>query len=254
MTRPRPRTVDDYAAPYANILVPVPRQGAGICPVCRTGCGGYARCYRCGVERLTLGTGAADAVGIIALAFHRDEQFGYELLRYKHEGTPAGTRRDLSIRLAAVLWKWLAIHRGCLARAAGVDEFHVITSVPSSNRQRPGPHPLVTVVSEIVEGTSRGYRDLLQRSEIAMGDHDYRADRFTVGYQLDGEPVLVIDDRWTSGAQLQGASAALKAAGSGPVAVLAMGRHYYPTDERNVAVEDQRKKRRWSWEECLFDG
>jgi hypothetical protein len=254
MTQPRPRTVDDYAAPYANILEPIPRQGDGICPVCRTGCPGYARCYRCGVERSLLGSGAADAVGLIALAFNRDEQFGYELLRYKHERVPEGTRRDLSIRLAAVLWKWLAIHRRCLATAAGVDDFPIITSVPTSNRQRHGRHPLVAVVSEIVEGTNDNYRDLLRRSDVAMGDHDYRADRFTIAQRLHGEPILVVDDRWTSGAQLQGASAALKAAGSGPVAVLAMGRHYYPSDERNGAVEEQRRKRRWSWDECLFDG
>src|SRR4051812_1610462 len=114
MTQPRSRTVDEIAAPYANILLPIPRRGPGICPVCRTGCNGYARCYRCAFDLPTLGNGAADAVGIMALAVDRDEQFGYELLHYKRDATPERTRRDLSIRLAAVLWKWLAIHRGCL--------------------------------------------------------------------------------------------------------------------------------------------
>jgi hypothetical protein len=42
---------------------------------------------------------------------------------------------------------------------------------------------------------------------------------------LDGEPVLLIDDTWTTGASAQSAAATLKKAGSGPVAAVVIGRH-----------------------------
>jgi orotate phosphoribosyltransferase len=37
--------------------------------------------------------------------------------------------------------------------------------------------------------------------------------------------VLLIDDTWTTGANAQSAAATLKAAGSGPVAAVVIGRH-----------------------------
>ena len=43
--------------------------------------------------------------------------------------------------------------------------------------------------------------------------------------RLTGEPVLLIDDTWTTGANAQSAAAALKRAGAGPVAAVVIGRH-----------------------------
>ena len=43
--------------------------------------------------------------------------------------------------------------------------------------------------------------------------------------QLASEPVLLIDDTWTTGANAQSAAAALKRAGAGPVAAVVIGRH-----------------------------
>lgn len=252
-TEPRPRTVDDFAAPYANHLSPVPTAGTGVCPICRSGCNGYSNCWQCGNSLPALRPGGADAVGIIALAAAR-EQLAHELLSYKREGTSAAVRQRLSIGIAAVLWKWLASHEACLARVAGTNSFSMITTVPSSNRQRLGEHPLVAVVSRIVEGTGDRYRPLLAAGSVPVGERDYTAKRFKVTEDVAGQSVLVIDDRWTSGAQLQSAAAALKLAGSGPVAALAIGRHYYPDDPNNAAVEQQRRDRRWSWDTCLADG
>jgi orotate phosphoribosyltransferase len=42
---------------------------------------------------------------------------------------------------------------------------------------------------------------------------------------LHGEPVLLIDDTWTTGANAQSAAAALKLAGAGSVAAVVIGRH-----------------------------
>jgi hypothetical protein len=44
--------------------------------------------------------------------------------------------------------------------------------------------------------------------------------------------VLLLDDSWVSGASAQSASAALKLAGAGRVAIMVLGRHLSPADPR----------------------
>jgi predicted amidophosphoribosyltransferase len=253
VTEPRRLTVNDLAAPYANFLQPVPRVIDGVCPTCRSGALGHDACFHCGRVLPRLQPAGADAVGLIALAPARS-QLAYELVNYKREATPAAIRDRFTLGLAAVLWRWLAAHERCLAAAAGVPGFPIITTVPSTNRERRGEHPMVRLVSGIVIGSAERYRPLLSASGIAMGERDYRADRFVVTQRLNGEDVLVIDDTWTSGAQLQGAAAALKAAGAGRVAVLAIGRWYHPDDANNQRVEEARRTQSWDWDRCLFDG
>jgi hypothetical protein len=53
----------------------------------------------------------------------------------------------------------------------------------------------------------------------------FDAEKFEPIVALDGEPVLLIDDMWTTGASAQSAAAALKEAGAGVVAALVVGRH-----------------------------
>src|SRR5258707_15805194 len=50
-------------------------------------------------------------------------------------------------------------------------------------------------------------------------------DRFLVSGSLRGESVILVDDQWTSAGHVQSAPSALKIAGSGPVAILVLGRH-----------------------------
>ena len=55
--------------------------------------------------------------------------------------------------------------------------------------------------------------------------HAFDRDRYTSTVELNGQAVLLIDDMWTTGANAQSAAAALKHAGSGPVAAIVIGRH-----------------------------
>jgi hypothetical protein len=56
--------------------------------------------------------------------------------------------------------------------------------------------------------------------------------RFRAGLLPAGGGVLLLDDTWVSGASAQSASAALKLAGAGRVAIVVLGRHLNPADPR----------------------
>ena len=58
-----------------------------------------------------------------------------------------------------------------------------------------------------------------------MDARAFDADKYIAVRALDGEPVLLIDDTWTTGANAQSAAAALRAAGAGPLAAVVVGRH-----------------------------
>src|SRR5438309_1802020 len=68
---------------------------------------------------------------------------------------------------------------------------------------------------------------------------------------FDGEAVLLVDDTWTTGANLQSAAAALKVAGAGPVAAIVIGRHlnreWGNNDQRIRALE-----RPFEWQKCAL--
>lgn len=250
MTAGPRRTARDIAARYGNFLAPMPYAEPGICAVCRRGVVGYKRCFKCAREPLGVGRGGADVVAMVSLA-PSDGQLAFELVNYKRAATSPSGRDRFTVGLAAVLWTWLADHERCVAEAAGVHRFSIVTTVPSSNA-RFGAHPLVRLVSGVVVGSSERYRDLLAPAATGLG-RGFSPDRFAAVERLSGDAVLVIDDTWTTGAHAHGAAAALRAAGAGPVAVVAIGRWYHRDDPANAAVERQLRRRRWEWDECMFD-
>jgi adenine/guanine phosphoribosyltransferase-like PRPP-binding protein len=69
--------------------------------------------------------------------------------------------------------------------------------------------------------------------------------------RLDDEPVLLVDDTWTTGSNAQSAAAALKRAGAGPVAALVIGRHlnrgYRDNDRRLRAIPTP-----FDWSACAI--
>jgi len=249
-------TVVELSAPYENHLLPILGATSGVCAVCHTFVtGGWDRCYQCNEAARDL-RATADAAGFVGLAV-KGEQLARDLWVYK-SSAPEAARRPTRFGLAAVLWRWLETHESCVADDANVDDFSVVSTVPSTTGR--SNHPLNDIVGSLIDPTARRYRTLLRPSPWTGGDRDFSEDRFEVVEPTDGEPVLLIDDTYTTGSRVQSAVAALKEGGAGPVGVVCLGRHFnrHPQGDmyREAAEEYYRKAKRlgWSWDECCLCG
>jgi predicted amidophosphoribosyltransferase len=234
-------TVAELTDVYTNLLLN-PRPGTGVCETCFTFTDGYARCYACERAERTLDTVAPISYSIAG------EQLHHVLAGYKRFG--GDVARRMQIELAAVLWRFLADHEPCVASASGVPSFPIVTTVPSSNRDRDERHPLRHIVGQLAAPTRDRYERLLTRTAAAVEDRTISAEKYTVARQLSGEPVLLIDDTWTTGANAQSAAAALRDAGAGPIALVVIGRHI----RRDWHDNDQRLRqlpRPFRWDECV---
>ena len=104
-------------------------------------------------------------------------------------------------------------------------------------------------MGELVGATRERYRPLLSRSPAEVTPHEFAEDKYIAPEKLDGEPVLLIDDTWTTGANAQCAAAALTHAGAGPVAAVVIGRHvnrdWHENDRRLSELESP-----FSWSQC----
>jgi predicted amidophosphoribosyltransferase len=209
-------TVAELSAPYGNFMFG-PRRGRDVCSICFNLTDGYARCYGC-----VHGGRWLDAMAPISYSV-AGEQLHHALASYKRLNGEVGRR--FALGLAAVLWRHLGTHERCLAQAAGVDSFALVTTVPSSARERERGHPLPKLVASLVGPARDRYELVLRRSEAPAAAHQFSVEKFEPLRDLSGESVLLIDDTWTTGANAQSAAAALKAAGAGAVAALVIGRY-----------------------------
>lgn len=255
--------MSDLCALYDGHLLPVLPQGNGVCPICHgLLSSGTGYCYQCKEAQSKL-PATADVIGFIALAV-KGEQLATDLWVYKSSRVHEARLRP-QLGLAAVLWRWLSLHESCLASASGVDSFPIVTTVPSAVHRY--PHPLTTIVSSIVRITSDRYIELLKPSELAcdvahtehaMNERIMNSQRYVATHTLTGhpEPVLIIDDTFTSGAHIQSAAACLSDAGYGPIAALCIGRHFNRRPEKRGYIQFAESYYRaarqlgWSWDEC----
>lgn len=209
-------TVAELTAPYGNFLLG-PRRGPDVCRVCFNLTDGYRRCYAC-----AHGGHWLDAVVPISYSV-AGEQLHHALATYKRGDGPAS--RAFRVELAAVLWRFLSGHEQCVAAAANVSAFPIVTTVPSSDAAHDDDHPLHAIVGRLVKVTAERHQRLLRPAAVNVRPHAFSADRYQTLTELNGEAVLLIDDTWTTGANAQGAAAALKRCGAGAVAVVVIGRH-----------------------------
>ncbi len=235
-------TVSELSGPYENFMI-APRTGAGVCTACFNLTRGFERCYSCSRAELWLA-----AVVPISYSVGR-EQLHHALRGYKRFAGEVARR--LTVELAAVLWRFIAIHERCLARAAGVPGFGVVTTVPSGDRVRDGTHPLRRIAGELV-GPMRGrYEPLLRRSKLQVPPRQIHVDKFEPTRKLAGEAVLLVDDTWTTGASARSAAAALTGAGAGPVGAVVIGRYlnraWHENDRRLRALA-----RPFDWNRCVL--
>ena len=234
-------SVTALSDPYANFLL-APRPGEGVCRRCFNLTDGYDLCFAC--------KHGGDHAAVVAPISYSvaGEQLHHALAGYKRGSME--WMRMLARQLAAVLWRHLALHEPCIARAAGVDGFPKITIVPSGTPDRNPPHPMEEIVAALVEPTRDRYVPLLCRTAQPVPAHNFSIDRFAASTELAGEPILLIDDTWTTGANAQSAAAALRNAGAGPVAVVVIGRHL----NRDWGSNDRRLRALptpFDWNRCV---
>ena len=235
-------TVGELSALYENVLLG-PRRGPDVCGTCFNFTAGYSRCYAC-----AHGEPVLDALVPISYSVAR-EQLHHALASYKRlDGDVAGRLQAI---LAAILWRFLAEHEPCVARAANAERFELITTVPSGDRERDDCHPLRRIVGELVGPTRHRHHRILRRTGTEAPARTFSAARFEATTQLQCQSVLLIDDTWTTGSSAQSAAAALKAAGAGRIAAVVIGRHlnrdWHENDRRIRGIA-----RPFAWNECAL--
>jgi hypothetical protein len=141
-----------------------------------------------------------------------------------YKATPSDSQKFAALRMVAILSRFLREHEGCVARAAGVDQFDVVTTVPSTSHERDDQGMLRGVVRACGPVKNR-YERLLQPAPNATGSHEFIADRYVARRDLDSERILLIEDTWASGGDSQSAAYALKQAGASTVSLVVIGRH-----------------------------
>lgn len=221
-----------------------PRRGPGVCRVCFNLTDGYDRCWAC--------AHAVHWLDVVApISYSVSGGFLHEMLAvYKRERGPRA--RAFRIRLAAVLGRYLALHERCVATVAHVARFELVTTVPSSNRERDAVHPLRRMVEQLAGSVSDRHRQVLQRSASPAEPHTFDAARFETREELGGSAVLLIDDTWTTGASAQSAAAALKMAGARVVAAVVVGR-YLNGSWRSNRERLHALPRPFRWEACALE-
>lgn len=204
-----------------------PRSGPGVCVECFNLTRGFERCYACEVGEQRLAVFVPISYSVAGEPLHD------ALAAYKRDAERFVT--DATMWLAAILWRFLDQHEGCIASAAGVSQFDRVVTVPSARRDHDHHHPLRRIVGRLVDPTRGRHERLLVRTEHPVEPRRFDRARFAATRQLHGEAVLLIDDTWTSGASAQSAAAALQDAGSGTVAAVVIARYLNPDWHENTA-------------------
>lgn len=209
--------VDEASEAYQQAMRNIAAPGLGICRICWTFVDPtYETCYKCGHQPDSL-----DAVVPITYSEHLG-QMHLALRNYK-DGSSEGIRRHDSVRLAAILWRFLRDHEQCVAHAVGADCFDLVTIVPSSKVERDKQSAFAQLTSWVEPIKSRLQRTLEPTGEVEGREFD--AGRFRPTVDVVGKSVLLLDDTWATGGHAQSAAYALTAAGAQKLALVVIGRH-----------------------------
>lgn len=209
--------VDEASEAYERAMRNIAAAGSGICPICRTFIDpGYDTCYPCGFEPDNL-------AAVVPITYSEKLGQVHTALRNYKDGESKAIRRQAAIRLAAILWRFLREHEACVAGAAGVDGFDLVTIIPSSSPQR-GEHSAFREMTGWIEPVSSRMRRTL-RPTCEVEERGFDPDRFSTVTELSGESVLLLDDTWTTGGHARSAADSLHAAGAGTVSLVVIGRH-----------------------------
>jgi predicted amidophosphoribosyltransferase len=214
-------TVEEASGAYLRAMRNVPPVAPGICEICKTFIDeSFTTCYACLSQPNRL-----DVVVPITYSEHLGQM--HTALRYYKDGVP-DVQRYVMPRLAAILWRFLEEHEPCVARAAGVRRFTVVTTVPSSAPDRDEMRKNLRTIVGWCDPIKNRYRRVLRATGDAPPGRAYDERRYVASERADDESVLLIDDTWTTGGHAQSAAHALGRAGASDVALVVIGRHLNP--------------------------
>ncbi len=236
-------TVDEVSAPYANFMRTPEPSGPDVCRVCRTFTDGYPTCYRCAHQ--------PDLIDVVVpITYAPSAEQMHAALRGYKDSHNAHVRDRFTRDLLAVFWRFMREHQRCVARAAGLPGFDVVTTVPSKTTARDEARGrLRAIVGEHARPTAGRYRRMLRPTDRETDERRFDADRYSTTRPLDGEAVLLVDDTWTTGSSAQSAAAALRGAGADAVALVVIGR-YIDLDYRDHRQRLEDLRRGFDWGTC----
>lgn len=215
--------------------------GPAVCRVCHGGTtASSAMCPTCRDVSRQLGH---PLVQVTPISLVTGDGGLYRALRQYKSGEPMVARNQVRA-LGALLTLFLRRHLACFA-PDGVD---TVLVVPSQDRGRPPPHPLLAVLD--------GVPDIPPASPLLRagpGSLDHRApaaEGYVCDEPVEGRKVLLVDDTYTTGAHLQSAANALTAAGAQVVHPLAVGRYVQPNWPASQPIMAWTNRHRWSADAC----
>jgi predicted amidophosphoribosyltransferase len=215
-----PLTVEEASVAFERSMRNVQPAGHGICSTCHQFVKPeYDRCYSCAT-----GSRVLDTVVPITYSEHLGQM--HTALRAYKNSLPQN-RRHVAIRLTAILWRFLEAHEPCIAHAAQSAGFDIVTTVPSSSKERDQAGHLRQIVEWCGPIRDRHQRVLAPTGVVADGDRDFSVGRYEAIGDVAGAEILLVDDTWTTGGHAQSAAWALRQAGAGKVAAVVIGRHFH---------------------------
>lgn len=211
--------VREYGSYLHNVISGLP----GLCTVCATPVSdGYQQCLACSraMPRQAKGPSKlADRTAFLTYAVEGGQ--AYSVLRgYK---TPNVQDRYWTAAATWMVW-FLGRHGACAQQVAGTAATEWMwATVPSVRSGRDGEHPLHAIVRQFWGGTHAEAQLALAPAAVNEG-RDYNPSRFGATGVVPGSHVILVEDSWATGANVQSAAAALKAAGAAQVSAMVLAR------------------------------
>ena len=242
-------TVESLTDPFILTLTPPPLIGAGVCDICHgSPNAGWDRCSSCAQ---TDGQVSRPIELVVPITLCEAMGQMHHVLRSYKDSPVESVRTRMRLRIAALLYRFLATHRECIINAAGGD-WDLITTVPSSTG-RAGTHPLELVIQH-VPPVEREHATLLRRGPGQLGHNRASDDGYEVIEDVRGRSMLLVDDTFTSGARGQSAASALQLAGAHVVAMVPIGRYMRPDySPATRTFWDNARSTRFDFETCCLD-
>lgn len=232
----------------ASELTPILSAQPGVCQLCRGWSSTYPRCFQCNEFLADIDRRDRPVVAPMGLAI-KHEPLAAALWAYKDHAN-ASVRSVAEEKLRNLLGVMGRRHEDCIAAAAGVDSFELVTWVPSGKRSA-GQHPLRRLVSQARPFSER-FRDVLRTADPASPGRVLSESRFIASSDAVGRACLIVDDTWTTGASALSAALALRNGGATAVGVLVLGRHFVPEFRDAHVYSDHAKAQGFTADHCTF--